>query len=69
MVGTLQKIMGQALSQQRLDGFNYGPATSLSYASATVQTLGGPAARPVKPHIRHFAPTRQPVRGFYRRGG
>ena len=69
MVGALQKIMGRELSQQKLDGFNYGTSTSPIYASATAQTPGGPAARPAKPHTRHFAPTRQPVRGFYRRGG
>jgi len=69
MVGALQKIMGQALSRQTLDGFNYGTPTSPNYAPAQAETLGGPAARTVKPHIRHFAPIRQPVRGFYRRGG
>jgi ATP-dependent RNA helicase RhlE len=65
MVGALQKIMGQALSRHTLDGFNYGTPTSLNYAPAKVATLGGPAARAAKPHTRHFAPTRQPVRGFY----
>jgi ATP-dependent RNA helicase RhlE len=69
MVGALQKIMGQALSRLTLDGFNYGTSTSPNCASAKAETQGGPAARTVKPHVRHFAPTRQPVRGFYRRGG
>jgi ATP-dependent RNA helicase RhlE len=69
MVGALQKIMGQALSRQTLDSFNYGTSTAFNFASAKAETLGGPAARTVKPHVRHFAPTRQPVRGFYRRGG
>jgi ATP-dependent RNA helicase RhlE len=69
MVGALQKIMGQALSRLTLDGFNYGTPTPLNYATANAETQGGPAARTVKPHVRHFAPTRQPVRGFYRRGG
>jgi ATP-dependent RNA helicase RhlE len=69
MVGALQKIMGQALSRLTLDGFNYGTSTSPNFDSAKAETLGGPAARTVKPHVRHFAPTRQPVRGFYRRGG
>jgi ATP-dependent RNA helicase RhlE len=69
MVGALQKIMGRALSQQTLDGFNYGTSGVPRQAAATAATLGGPAARTVKPHVRHFAPTRQPVRGFYRRGG
>jgi len=66
MVGALQKIMGQALSRQTLDGFNYGTPTSLNYAPANMETVGGPAARAPKPRTRHFAPTRQPVRGFYR---
>ena len=66
MVGALQKIMGQALSRQTLDGFNYGTPVSPNYAAAKLETVGGPAARAVKPHTRHFAPTRQPVRGFYR---
>ncbi len=69
MVGALQKIMGRALSQQTLDGFNYGTSGSPGQVPATAATLGGPAARTVKPHVRHFAPTRQPIRGFYRRGG
>jgi hypothetical protein len=69
MVGALQKIMGRELSRQTLDGFNYGTPTPLNYAPANAETLGGPAARTMKPHVRHFAPTRQPVRGFYRRGG
>jgi len=69
MVGALQKIMGRALSRQTLDGFNYGTPTPLNYAPTNAETQGGPAARTVKPHVRHFAPTRQPVRGFYRRGG
>jgi len=65
MVGALQKIMGQALSRQTLDGFNYGTPTSPGQVPA-MATVGGPAARVAKPHTRHFAPTRQPVRGFYR---
>ncbi len=65
MVGALQKIMGQALSRLTLDGFNYGTPTSPTYATAKAETLGGPAARAPKPRTRHFAPTRQPVRGFY----
>ena len=65
MVGALQKIMGQALSRQTLDGFNYGTPTSPGQVPE-MATVGGPAARATKPHTRHFAPTRQPVRGFYR---
>ncbi len=69
MVWTLQKTMGVELSHQTLDGFDYGTAPSLIYAPTKSETAGGPAARPMKPHVRHFAPARQSVRGFYRRGG
>ena len=65
MVGALQKIMGRALSRQTLDGFNYGTPTSPGQVPE-MATVGGPAARVAKPHTRHFAATRQPVRGFYR---
>ncbi len=66
MVWTLQKIMGEDLSRQMLDGFEYSRQVSAIYAPVKAAT---PAARPTKSHGRHFAPARQSVRGFYRRGG
>ncbi len=69
MVWTLEKTMGLALSRQTLDGFDHGSAPSLIYAPPSPGSPVAGAARPVKSRARHFAPSRQPVRGFYRRGG
>ncbi len=68
-VWTLEKTMGLTLSRQTLDGFDHGQAPSLIYTPVPAATAGGPATRPSKSRGRHFAPSRSPVRGFYRRGG
>ncbi len=65
-VSTLERTMGLTLSRQTLDGFDHGAAPSLIYAPARAASTAG---RPARSRGRHFAPARQPVRGFYRRGG
>ncbi len=68
MVWTLEKTMGLSLPRQTLDGFDHGEMPSRIYNSTGPVSVGGPAARPAKSRGRHFAPARQPVRGFYHRG-
>ena len=66
MVSVLEKTMGQAFSRQTLDDFAYIAPMA---GGRGKDTQGGPAAGTVRPRVHHFEPSRQPVRGFYRRGG
>ncbi len=66
MVRVLEKTMGRALSRHTLDDFAYAAPMAGGRGN---DTQGGPAARRIRPSVRHFEPSRQPAQGFYRRGG
>ena len=68
MVGTLERIMGQVLSRQTLEGFNYATPAIPRQVPAKTETRSITANRRVGPASRALQPS-QPHPGFYRRGG